>query len=413
MKVTMENKPNSSSTSNTSGRLKFDVVIIGASTSGLYAAVQLSRAGKRVAVFDRKRKLNYLRRTLIVTSEVSEILPQLPSVAAPHKTGTLRLQALGSTRMVSLQKPDLIVERSQIALWLLSQSKAAGAQICSGYRFSGFEVVEKSVRVVFNSPSGKEAVEVTDAIIGSDGINSKVGQIASISPPPLVSIVQAEVRLPLGWNSNVTQVWFDAEDTQFFYWLVPESNSRGVVGLIANSGVQARRLLASFLKRHNLKAEAYQAAKVALYHPRLKPWKKIGGCPVLMVGDAAGQVKNTTVGGTVTGIRGAEAAVQSILNGTSYASELRSLKRELNLHWLIRLMLNRLDNHGYCVLVNALSGRLKEFLSRNGRDSMSSVFWFLPFVEPRLLRMLPICFCGKSRFFSRTRNSTDSQPIVY
>ena len=65
-----------------------------------------------------------------------------------------------------------------------------------------------------------------------------------------------------------------------------------------------------------------------------------------MVGDAAGQVKVTTVGGTVTGIEGANAAARAILKRTSYRHELSSLKRELDLHWFIRVMLDRLDNRG-------------------------------------------------------------------
>lgn len=116
-----------------------------------------------------------------------------------------------------------------------------------------------------------------------------------------------------------------------------------------------------------------------------------------MVRDAAGQVKVTTVGGTVTGIQGAEAAANSILNGTSYKAELRPVKRELDLHWFIRILLERLDNSGYDVLVGVVSSRLGDFLARHNRDSMTPVFWRLPFVEPRLLQVAFKCLRGKSR----------------
>ncbi|MCZ7574874.1 MAG: hypothetical protein M5U01_40500 [Ardenticatenaceae bacterium] len=54
----------------------------------------------------------------------------------------------------------------------------------------------------------------------------------------------------------------------------------------------------------------------------------------------------TTVGGTVSGLWGAAAAARALLQGTAYRHELRPLKRELDLHWFIRLLLERLDNAG-------------------------------------------------------------------
>jgi flavin-dependent dehydrogenase len=227
-------------------------------------------------------------------------------------------------------------------------------------------------------------------------MTSDVAQAAGIPRPSSVPILQAEVTLPPGWNSDVTQVWFDADDTRFFYWLIPESAERGVVGLVGDDGTRTQRLLETFLNRHNFEPETYQGAKVAMHHPRFKPWGRIGNTPVYLVGDAAGQVKTTTVGGTITGFQGAEAAVASILDGQSYRAALRSVKRELDLHWLIRRLLDRLDNRGYDLLVGAVSSRLQDFLARHNRDSMARVFWRIPFVEPRLLWVALRCLRGKS-----------------
>ena len=385
-----------------SGNMHFEVVIIGASTAGLHAAAQLASAGKRVAVFDRKKELSPARRTLIVTSQMHRVLP-IPPSAVLHETGTLRVAVSGAATAVRLQEPDLVIERSEITRWLLARAEAEGVQVFLGSRFTGLEVSDVQVEVLFRSGSDKKRVTATEAIIGADGIKSNVGRAAAICQPPSVPIVQAEVTLPSGWDPDVTQVWFDADDTNFFYWLIPESSVRGVVGLVGSDGTQTQRLLARFLGHHRLKAEAYQGAKVALHHPRLRPWGRIGELPILMVGDAAGQVKVTTVGGTVTGIEGANAAARAILKRTSYRHELSSLKRELDLHWFIRVMLDRLDNRGYCVLVDSLSSRLRDFLGRHNRDSMAPVSWRLPFVQPRLCQVAVRCLWGRSR--ASLRNS--------
>ncbi|MFQ5930542.1 MAG: NAD(P)/FAD-dependent oxidoreductase [Acidobacteriota bacterium] len=316
-----------------------------------------------------------------------KVLADIPPETILHRTASMVLASPGCTVSVELRDPDLIVERAALTRWLLSKAQAAGAHIFLSCGFDGFVESSPGVQIRFQSSRGQKIALASDAIIGADGVSSDVAHEAGIPLPRCVPIVQAEVDLPCGWDPGVTQVWFNAEDTRFFYWLIPESAEKGVAGLVGDDGTQTNRRLRAFLNRHNLKAEAYQGAKVALHHPRLKPWGKIGSIPLLMVGDAAGQVKVTTVGGTVTGLQGAEAAVRSILNGTSYKAELRSVKGELNLHWFIRVLLDRLDSRGYDLLIGAVSPRLGEFLGRHNRDSMAPVFWRLPFVEPRLLQV--------------------------
>jgi len=381
--------------------MEFDVIIIGASSSGLHAAQRLASAGKKVAVFDRQRELKPARRTLIVTPEIGKLLGELPADVLLHRTGTMVLTSPRCTTSVELRDPDWIVERSALTRWLFARAQKEGANIFLGYRFQSFEEAGRgacnasTVGIHFQNSGHAKIAWAREAIIAADGINSDVAQAAGIPGPTSVPIVQAEVGLPPNWDPNVTQVWFDVEDTRFFYWLIPESADRGVLGLVGDEGTQTQQLMKVFLNRNQLEAHAYQGAKVALHHPRLKPWGKVGGIPLLMVGDAAGQVKITTVGGLVTGLHAAEAATRSIVNATPYKAELRFLKRELDLHWIIRSMLDGLDKRGYNLLVGTLSRRLRHFLSRRNRDSMFPVFWQLPFVEPRLLNVAFQCVRGK------------------
>ena len=104
-----------------------------------------------------------------------------------------------------------------------------------------------------------------------------------------------------------------------------------------------------------------------------------------MVGDAAGQVKVTTVGGTVTGLSGAAAAAKAILRDTEYRDELRPLKRELDVHWWMRKVLNRLRPIDYEHLVRMLEGPVGELLARHHRDEMARAAWRIPILEPNLL----------------------------
>ncbi len=365
----------------------YDVVIIGASLSGLYVAQLLAQAGKRVAIFESQKAVDPARRTLIVTPEIRRLLGPLSAPAVLNSIEIMALSAGDVYREIHLDDRDPIVERKGLASLLVRRAQEAGAFVLLSHRFLGFTEVNGHLEIRLVNGGSEERVRVLEAVIGADGVSSEVGRAAGISAPPSVPIIQAEVELPGDWNALLTQVWFDARDTRFFYWLIPEDEKQGVLGLVGDNGSQARRSLQQFLSRQGIRAAAYQAARVALHHPKLRPWARINSVSVYLVGDAAGQVKVTTVGGTVPGFIGARAAARAILRGNSYQAELRTLKKELDIHWWIRWGLDRLDNNGYSQLVETISSPLQEFLARHNRDQFAPVAWKLPFVEPRLMKL--------------------------
>ncbi len=243
-----------------------------------------------------------------------------------------------------------------------------------------------------------------DNLIGADGAFSAVARAAGLPRPPLVQIVQAEVALPPSYDPQVTRVWFDAAASRYFSWLIPESDTHGVLGVIADEGDSARAWLDRLLRQQGLTARAYQASHVAMHHPSLRPWGRLGQTPVFLVGDAAGQVKVSTVGGTVTGFYGAGAAARCILTGTSARRALAHVRRELDLHWWIRRLIERFDNPAYDQLLANLSPALHGFLARHNRDEMSGAIWKVPFLRPQLLGL------GLSALLRRDNTPAELRP---
>lgn len=377
--------------------MNFDVVVIGASSSGLYAAEQLARAGQRVAVFEQQTELNPARRTYIITPQLQQVLGHIPEPAVLHRIDVLAVDTPSARVEIKLREPDLILERNLLTHLLSQRAQAAGAEIYYGHHLQGFETNAGKTFMHLRTLDGEPVTVEAGAVIGADGVFSEVSKAANLMQPSAVPIVQAEVELPSDWDPAVTQVWFDVGETRFFYWLIPESDERGVVGVVGDGWEETRALLRGFIVRRGFQPLAYQAGWVAMHHPRFRPWGQVGSIPVLLVGDAAGQVKVTTIGGTVTGLLGAQAAVRALLQGTAYARELRSLKRELDLHWLIRALVERLDNPGYDQLVHSINPTVMNFLGRQNRDEMVRAFWQLPFLSPRLLAVGMRCLFHRSR----------------
>jgi flavin-dependent dehydrogenase len=105
------------------------------------------------------------------------------------------------------------------------------------------------------------------------------------------------------------------------------------------------------------------------------------------MGDAAGQVKVTTVGGMVTGMRGAAAAARALLNGTSYRNELRPLRRELDAHALVRHVLDGFTDDDYDDLLRSLNRGAEDVLGRYHRDQLTQALWRLLPTQPRWLAL--------------------------
>ena len=130
---------------------------------------------------------------------------------------------------------------------------------------------------------------------------SAVAQAAGWPRQKTVPLVQAIVKLPAGMPSDTVRVWFIPDDTPYFYWLIPDSPDRGALGLIGVDGQETRRSLEKFMEKRAFTPLGFQGARVPLYNGWVPVQRKVGRGSVYLVGDAAGQVKVSTVGGIVTG----------------------------------------------------------------------------------------------------------------
>lgn len=361
-----------------------DVVVIGGSAAGFFTAFLLARKGLRTRVFEAADRLDPTPRTLIVTSRMRDLLGAVGEHAVVNEIRRFELFTDGRVATVPLRRPDLIIERSRLVRSLALQAEAAGAQVLLGRRFLSLEANGHGLTFLTEGGEGGTTEEGwTRKLVGADGTFSAVARSAGWPRPPTVPLIQAVVRLPLGTPPDVTRVWFIPADTPYFYWLIPESPTQGVVGLIGEDGQKVRPCLERFMERHGLEPLAFQGARIPVYTGWVPIHRHFGNGDVYLVGDAASQVKVTTVGGIVTGFRGALGVAEAILNGGS-SQELRALRRELHLHLLVRRTLHRFTQADYARLLDLLSPSMLRSLSVHTRDEAGKVLWHLS-RQPRLL----------------------------
>lgn len=359
------------------------IAVIGASTPGLLTALLLAREGREVSVYERTKHLDPPTRTLIVTGEMRDYIGALGEAAVVNEIKNFELFANGCVASVNLVRPDLIVERSALVRVLAKEADNTGVQIHLGHRFLGLQADEGSLKVTAMNGSQPQP-RGFGTVIGADGAFSDVARSAGWGPRPTLSLLQAIVRLPDDLPHDTARVWFRPNDTRYFYWLIPESESYGALGVIGEEPGRLRARLNGFLAELGMLPIEYQAACVPDYRRWTPIHKKVGGGDVYLVGDAAGQVKVSTVGGVVTGFRGAIAAVDAI-QGRRSATRLSKLRLELEAHRVLRRLLNGFEEPDYCALLGSLNDRARETLTRYSRDDGTNLLWRLPFTQPRLL----------------------------
>jgi digeranylgeranylglycerophospholipid reductase len=361
------------------------IAVIGGSAAGLLTASVLARKGLPVRVLERIETLEHPERTLIVTNRMRRLLGAAGERSIVNEIRRFELFTDGRSATFELKDPDLIIERRALIQGLAKEAAGAGASVELGRRFHSLQPNGRGLVLEVERCSDGSREEVhADTVVGGDGVCSRVARAAGWAPLETVPLVQAIVPLPKDMSPDTTRVWFVPQDTPYFYWLIPESKTQGALGVIGQSPGETRKHLENFLEKRGLSPLAFQGARIPVYKKWIPVRKQIGNGSVYLVGDAAAQVKVTTIGGTVTGFRGALGAAEAILNG-GVSRELRALRRELDVHLLLRRSLHDFQQADYSLLVDLLNDTAKQSLSKYSRDEALKILWRVCLSQPRLI----------------------------
>ena len=360
-----------------------EVIVVGGSPAGLYTAANVARGGRPVRVLESKPHLEPAARTLIVTDQFRQQMGSLAQESIVNEIRRFELFTDGRSAQIALKNPDLIIERSRLVTALARDAQQAGASLWFDTRFLKIEPNARGLRMEVES-NGQQIELHADSVVGADGAASRVARASGWPPVETVPLVQAIVRLPKDCPADTTRVWFVPDDTPYFYWLIPESRERAAVGVIGEHGQDTKRCFDRFLEKKNLEPLEWQGARIPVYRHWVPVRRQVGNGEVYLVGDAAAQVKVSTVGGIVTGFRGALGVVQALLKN-GYSKELTALRRELGTHWMIRRALHRFQQKDYSQLVDLLDSSTRESLGEINRDESTRLLWKVLRQQPRLV----------------------------
>jgi digeranylgeranylglycerophospholipid reductase len=360
-----------------SGEL-YDIIIVGAGPAGSYAAYKLASLGHRVAVFEEKSApgLNVCC-TGIISTECFRSLGLSTDVVLTTANSARFFSPSGRCLRLQTEKVQAyVVDRHLLDRALASNAQSQGAQ----YFFSSpvIDVIpgKDSIQAV-TLCSGFREVFSARAVILANGCRSRLprklglGRIKSF----LVG-AQAEIEAK---DIDEVEVYVGRNITPgAFAWIVPTSTNRAYVGLLAPSRAKShlRRFLNDLFCQGRTPGQEVAIRQKAI---PLGTLPRSYGDRVLVIGDAAGQVKPTTGGGIYFGHLGARIAArvldEAIRSGNLTAGQLTryqkqwksNLGKELSRGYLARWAYARLSEPQIERLFNTLgSGGAVEALLRSG-----------------------------------------------
>ncbi|ATE55015.1 FAD-dependent oxidoreductase [Actinosynnema pretiosum] len=163
------------------------VLVVGAGPTGLVLAAELAEAGVPCRVLEKRAARGELSRAFTVEPRTLELLDMrgragalvdrgLPCRRPPvgDEGGYLDYGLLDTPFPFSLTIPQFHTEQA-----LLASARAAGAEIATGVEVVGLDQDGDGVRLRVRGPEG-ERVERADYVVGCDGVNSTVRELAGV-----------------------------------------------------------------------------------------------------------------------------------------------------------------------------------------------------------------------------------------
>lgn len=321
--------------------MKKKVVIIGAGVVGLVLGKELGRLGIDVTVYDSKRSVSQgaARASGIFSSTgLSEIGIDYRKSIVNTMNGAVLHGGGEELRVQASETKAFILDRGIFAELCAKEAEGAGAKIMLGKRLTKSELIELA--------------KGNNIIIGADGA---VSTVASTFGFPGISeyilTYKAEYENAIVRNIHNVDLFFSNRIAKrFFAWTVPYSKSRLEVGIGISSYSKKNSINAfnDFISTEYMKRVLAGASKRAGYASiipiELREKTVIGN--VLLVGDAAGQVKATTGGGVIFGTSCARVAARSIYNHIENGAPLNNYEKEWRKEYALDLRLHR-ALHGY------------------------------------------------------------------
>ena len=328
----------------------YDVCIVGASIAGNYLAYLLSKSNLRIVVLEDHKEIGLPFQCAGIISQKLSKLIELPKEIVLNRVNTAKLvNPSGNFIKLSGRERPYVIDRIKLDILFYNKIKNhPNVTYYLGERYKSFEYrIDDGKKYVMIETSKRKVI--AKMLIGCDGPLTSVGKHLKVKNKVLYA---AQIRIKGNFHENEAVMYFHPLWKQLFGWIVPEGNTVYRIGIASSKNV--KRCFHIYLKKLDIDInnKIDQQGGIIPYGTMNKSAFE----NILLLGDAAGQVKATTGGGIImllTAAKYASNCVNLCFKNGNFSKRfikkiyenpcLRAIGRELKLHFTIRLILENLS----------------------------------------------------------------------
>lgn len=326
----------------------YDVIIVGAGPIGSTLAYKLALNNNiKICLIDRKEKIGIPLQCAGILSDEILKLNDLPNEVILNEVKGAYLHSPNQTIKVNKkQTTAYIIDRVKYDQYLFKKAKNTNITI---------KTKETVIKV-----DNKEGIVYTDKqelkakiIIASDGANSILAKKLNPNQKYYCAAQFLIKNTILEENTDYVDVFTKEEYFPGFIWKIPLKNQEYRLGIFTKKPFyKEKNILNSFINEEleNSKIIDEHYAKIPIYNKN----NKLVENRLLLIGDAAGQIKPTTGGGLILGFKAitiAEEIIKKALKEDNYEilneyekSFKKQYNKELNTQLKVQKTLNLLSD---------------------------------------------------------------------
>jgi len=288
------------------------VLVVGAGPAGSTVAHRLAAEGHGVLVLEEHARVGLpVQCAGLVSQRVLDLAGSSEFVRTSVRGATVFGPSLGS---VAFRAPDaraFVIDRSGLDIHLADRAARAGARFRTASRFDGIVRRGPGATVVRTTDADGNREEIAARlVVGADGVSSAVARAFRLRRPvEILPAFEAEFPKSPGDPEQVEVYFGRSFAPGLFGWWIPDGAGGARVGVAADADGTSARVYFDRLLDYLARRFGERLANPTAY---LVSGIPIGAVPrthgdgVLLVGDAAAQVKPLSGGGIFTGMRCAE-----------------------------------------------------------------------------------------------------------
>ncbi|MCI4323847.1 MAG: NAD(P)/FAD-dependent oxidoreductase [Thermoplasmata archaeon] len=294
-----------------------DVLVVGAGPAGTTAAYELARRGHSVRVVEEHPRVGRpVQCAGLVSSRVLELAGSRQMVLQPVHGATVFAPSLQSISFLAKEARAFVIDRAGLDIYLADRASNAGAEFQLRTQFEGATTAGPDAVSVRLVTDGVRSTVTARVVIGADGVTSAVARAFRLRRPvEILPAFEAEFARAPG-DPDTVEVYLGRKFAPgLFAWWIPDGTGGARVGLAALAdGTPARvyfdRLVETLQRRFSQPLTAPTGYLVSGIPIGRVP--RYVGDHVVLVGDAAAQVKPLSGGGIFTGMRAGTLAAETI-----------------------------------------------------------------------------------------------------